>query len=350
MHQSRHVSRCLARMAVTLVTIASTAVVLPALAADASDAPIARPRSRHLSLNAPIVGMAATPSGKGSWRVASDGGIFTSGDAHFYGSTGGRAPQPADRRHGRDPDRSRLLVRRQRRRHLHLRRRALLRLDRRRCTSTSRSSAWPRPAPATATGSSPATAACSPSATRTSTARPAASDLNQPIVGGAATPSGHGYWFVAARRRRVLVRRRALPGLGRRRAPDPARSSAWRPPPTATATSCSRRTARVYNFGNAANYGSAPRALRRLRPRSRSPPHRTRTRLLDRVRQRRRPTRSRPPRVGPKCAARAPATPKIGPPPPTSSCRMNDERARPRPRAAHLEPDARLVRARTGAR
>jgi hypothetical protein len=39
-------------------------------------------------LNKPIVGMAATPDGKGYWLVASDGGIFTFGDAAFYGSTG----------------------------------------------------------------------------------------------------------------------------------------------------------------------------------------------------------------------------------------------------------------------
>ena len=40
-------------------------------------------------LNKPIVGMAATPDGRGYWLVASDGGIFTFGDAAFYGSTGG---------------------------------------------------------------------------------------------------------------------------------------------------------------------------------------------------------------------------------------------------------------------
>src|SRR5262249_31905128 len=39
-------------------------------------------------LNKPIVAMAATPSGKGYWLCASDGGIFGYGDAHFYGSTG----------------------------------------------------------------------------------------------------------------------------------------------------------------------------------------------------------------------------------------------------------------------
>ena len=40
-------------------------------------------------LNAPIVGIAATPDGGGYWLVASDGGIFNFGDAGFYGSTGG---------------------------------------------------------------------------------------------------------------------------------------------------------------------------------------------------------------------------------------------------------------------
>ena len=39
-----------------------------------------------LRLNAPVVGMAATPDGKGYWLVASDGGIFAYGDAGFYGS------------------------------------------------------------------------------------------------------------------------------------------------------------------------------------------------------------------------------------------------------------------------
>ena len=38
--------------------------------------------------NAPVVGMAATPDGGGYWLVGSDGGIFSFGDARFYGSTG----------------------------------------------------------------------------------------------------------------------------------------------------------------------------------------------------------------------------------------------------------------------
>ena len=41
-----------------------------------------------LSLKQPIVGIAATPDGGGYWLVASDGGVFAFGDAHFYGSAG----------------------------------------------------------------------------------------------------------------------------------------------------------------------------------------------------------------------------------------------------------------------
>ncbi len=43
---------------------------------------------RHL--NAPIVGMAATPDGGGYWLVGSDGGIFSFGDARYKGSMGDR--------------------------------------------------------------------------------------------------------------------------------------------------------------------------------------------------------------------------------------------------------------------
>jgi hypothetical protein len=39
-------------------------------------------------LNRPIVGMAATPTGRGYWLVATDGGIFGFGDARYHGSTG----------------------------------------------------------------------------------------------------------------------------------------------------------------------------------------------------------------------------------------------------------------------
>jgi SpoIID/LytB domain protein len=57
-----------------------------------------------MRLNRPIVGMAATGTGEGYWLVASDGGIFSFGDAGFFGSTGslilnrpivGMAPTPS---------------------------------------------------------------------------------------------------------------------------------------------------------------------------------------------------------------------------------------------------------------
>jgi hypothetical protein len=42
----------------------------------------------NLRLNAPVISMAATRRGHGYWLLASDGGIFSFGDARFYGSTG----------------------------------------------------------------------------------------------------------------------------------------------------------------------------------------------------------------------------------------------------------------------
>ena len=41
-----------------------------------------------ITLNKPIVGLAPTPDGAGYWLVASDGGVFSFGDAAFHGSTG----------------------------------------------------------------------------------------------------------------------------------------------------------------------------------------------------------------------------------------------------------------------
>jgi uncharacterized protein YkwD len=74
-------------MSVAILLMAAAATVVPAWSALA-DTPINSAAIGPMALNAPVVGMAATPTGKGAWRVASDGGVFTSGDAHFYGSTG----------------------------------------------------------------------------------------------------------------------------------------------------------------------------------------------------------------------------------------------------------------------
>ncbi len=41
-------------------------------------------------LNQPVVGMAVTPDGGGYWLIAADGGLFAFGDARFHGSMGGQ--------------------------------------------------------------------------------------------------------------------------------------------------------------------------------------------------------------------------------------------------------------------
>ena len=41
-------------------------------------------------LNAPITGIATTNDGEGYWLFATDGGVFSFGDAQFSGSMGGQ--------------------------------------------------------------------------------------------------------------------------------------------------------------------------------------------------------------------------------------------------------------------
>ena len=76
------------RVGLVLFLAAAALLVAPVMAAQAVPATF-HGSTGGLRLNRPIVGMAATPSGLGYWLVASDGGIFTFGDAGFYGSTGG---------------------------------------------------------------------------------------------------------------------------------------------------------------------------------------------------------------------------------------------------------------------
>ncbi len=97
--------------------------------------------------------MAATPQGIGYWLVASDGGIFTFGNAPFLGSRG--APG-----------------------------------------STPPSSAWPAPRAGPGTGWWPPTAASSPSGTPPFLGSEGGTPLAAPAVGMAATPTGDGYWLV----------------------------------------------------------------------------------------------------------------------------------------------------------
>ena len=141
--------------------------------------------------------MATTPDGNGYWLVASDGGVFTFGDAP---STARRAPapQPAHRRHGGHARREGLLAGGVRRRHLHLRRRQLLRLHRR---------IAPQPAHRRHGGHARRPGLLAGGVRRRhlhlrerhrSRIHRRRSRLNQPIVGMAATPDGDGYWLVAA--------------------------------------------------------------------------------------------------------------------------------------------------------
>ena len=150
------------------------------------------------ALDKPVVGAAATPTGEGYWLVASDGGIFAFGDAAFAGSAGGVAPQPADRGHGRHARRRGLLAGGPRRRHLQLRRRRLPRLHRRRRPQPPDRRAWPPRPPGPgywlvasdggifAFGDAPFLGSTGDL------------QLNQPIVGMAATTTGKGYWLVAS--------------------------------------------------------------------------------------------------------------------------------------------------------
>ena len=81
-------------------------------------------------LNKPIVGMAATPTGGGYWEVASDGGIFAFGSAQFYGSTGSMTLNKPIVGMAVTPDRGWVLAGGQRRGHLCLRQGPVPRLHR----------------------------------------------------------------------------------------------------------------------------------------------------------------------------------------------------------------------------
>ena len=147
-------------------------------------------------LNAPVISMAGTPTGRGYWLAALDGGVFTFGDAVFHGSMGGKHLNAPVVGMAATPTGKGLLARRDRRRRLHLRRRALLREHGRQAAQPAGRRDHARRRRARATGSSRATAACSRSATRASPASLAGKHLNAPMSTIAATPSGKGYWLL----------------------------------------------------------------------------------------------------------------------------------------------------------
>ena len=117
-------------------------VATAACSATATRASTARPAAMRSSQ--PVNGIAPTKTGNGYWFVAWDGGVFGFGDARFYGSTGNRRLNAPVDGMAATPTRQGLLARRVRRRHLRLRRRALLRLDGQHPPCARRSSAWRR--------------------------------------------------------------------------------------------------------------------------------------------------------------------------------------------------------------
>ena len=81
------------------------------------------PGPDSVKLSAPIVGVAATADRKGYWLVGADGGVFAFGDAGYFGSLAAAPRQAggAHRGHRPHPRRQGLLARRRRRRRVRLR-------------------------------------------------------------------------------------------------------------------------------------------------------------------------------------------------------------------------------------
>ena len=148
-----------------------------------------------IQLNKPVNGMRRTADNGGYWLVADDGGIFSVRRRPFLRLDGWLAPQPARARHGTHRQRQRLLALRFRRRHLQLRRRALLRLARRNTNSRHRSCRCNAPPTGHGYWMMTADGPSSRSATP-STVGDIGGCTN---YGGAAallaTPDGRGYWI-----------------------------------------------------------------------------------------------------------------------------------------------------------
>ena len=95
-----HLPRCRATSAVVAAVAAALVALLVGPRPAAAVPPTPPDGTYHgslvgASLTRPVVGLAVTPGGDGYWMVASDGGIFSFGDASFLGSTGAiRLNQP----------------------------------------------------------------------------------------------------------------------------------------------------------------------------------------------------------------------------------------------------------------
>ena len=144
----------------------------------------------------PIVGIAATPDGKGYWLVASDGGIFNYGDAGFHGSPAKRPPGQADRGHRRHPGWQGLLAGGVGRGHLQLRRRRLPRLDRQHAPEQAHRGHRRRPGWRGLLARAPTAASSAFGDATYYGSGPAC--RRQPVKAIVPTPDGDGYWVVSA--------------------------------------------------------------------------------------------------------------------------------------------------------
>ena len=151
-----------------------------AVSAHAGAPALGSPAASGIELNRPVVGMAPTPDGGGYWLVASDGGVFSFGDARFYGSTGAmRLNQPVV---GMAP-------------------------------TPDGGGYWLVASDGGVFSFGDARFYGSTGAMR----------LNQPVVGMAPTPDGGGYWLVASDGGVFSLRGRPVLRLDGRPAPQPAR-------------------------------------------------------------------------------------------------------------------------------
>lgn len=149
------------RVFAVIVSAAAVFPAGPAAAAVAAEDVLAFGAPKHGStgsvdtLTAPVVGIAAHPSGGGYWEVTSDGGVFSFGRAGFAGSAAGQPPAGPVVGMAADPD------------------------GRGYWLAAADGSVFPYDAPAlgSAAGNH---------------------SLNAPVVGVAAFPGGGGYWLAAA--------------------------------------------------------------------------------------------------------------------------------------------------------
>ena len=236
-------------------TVKAKATVAHSAASVQAESLIASQSIGELSLNAPIVGMASTKSGKGSWRVARDGGIFTSGDAKYYGSTA--------HRHLNQPIVGMASTRTGRGYWFVARDGGIFTFGDARYYGSTGGTHLNQPIVAivaTRGGNGYWLVARDGGVFSFGDARFYGSTgnihLNQPIVGGAPSPTGHGYWFVA--------RDGGIFSFGDAHFRGSAGGSHLSQPivgmaPASTGNGYLLLTAsgRVLNFGSATNYGSA---------------------------------------------------------------------------------------------